>query len=229
MYPEDETIMISTLQHYLFCKRQCALIHIECLWDENYLTASGRVLHQRVDQRKSEKRTGVRQVTGLRLFSEKLHLTGIADMVEFHQRSEAYGPDGTVAAIRLKGSSGYWMPIPVEYKRGQPKDHRADEIQLCAQALCLEEMLHVRIPEGYLFYGEPHRRVQVVFDEDLRRLTGQIAAEVAALIRSGKTPGAGYSKSSKACSLLDLCCPGSVSSGKTVRQWLRKQICEVFD
>ncbi|MBR4664437.1 MAG: CRISPR-associated protein Cas4 [Lentisphaeria bacterium] len=228
MYPEDEMVMISALQHYLFCKRQCALIHIECLWRENYLTASGRILHQRVDQRKTEKRTGVRQVTGLRLFSEKLHLTGVADMVEFHQRTEVQDSNGATVAIRLNGASGFWAPVPVEYKRGTPKDHHADEIQLCAQALCLEEMLGIYIPEGALFYGEPHRRTQIVFDEELRQLTMQTAMEVASLIRSGKTPPAVYSKSCRACSLLDFCCPASVSSGKLVRKWIQNQIDEVL-
>ena len=220
--------MISALQHFLFCKRQCALIHIEHLWDENYLTVSGKILHRKVDQLKTEKRSGIRQVTGLRLFSGKLHLTGIADMVEFHQRTVDRDPGGTVTAVRLKGSGGYWAPFPVEYKRGRPKDHHADEIQLCAQALCLEEMLDVRIPEGALFYGEPHRRTTVLFNEELRDLTAQTAADVLSLIRSGKTPLADYSKSCNACSLLDLCCPGSVSPGRSVRQWIREQIDEVL-
>ena len=228
MYPEDEMIMISALQHYLFCKRQCALIHIECLWSENFLTASGRLLHRNVDRKKTEKRTGVRQATGLRLFSERLHLTGVADMVEFHERTEEKDPDGTITAVRLKGSPNFWAPFPVEYKRGSPKVHRADEIQLCAQALCLEEMLNVRIPEGALFYGEPHRRTPVVFDEELRSLTKRIAEETFSLIRSGKTPPALYSKSCEACSLLDLCCPRSVSSGRSVGEWLQKQIDEVL-
>ena len=140
----DDYIPISALQHYLYCPRQCALIHVEQLWAESRHTAEGRVLHERADQPRAERRRGVRTVTAMPLAHAALGLTGIADVVEFHDAG-----DGEQA-------------FPVEYKRGRPKAHRADEVQLCAQALCLEAMLDQPIPEGALFYGETRRRADVV-------------------------------------------------------------------
>jgi len=139
-YTEDDLIPISALQHFVFCERQCALIHIEQAWTENRLTAEGRLLHERVHDQGGESRAGVRIERGLPLRSLRLGLVGVADVVEFHPLSE-----------------GGWRPFPVEYKRGKPKRNACDEIQVCAQALCLEEMLGVRIPAGALFYGKTHR------------------------------------------------------------------------
>ncbi|MEI7902331.1 MAG: CRISPR-associated protein Cas4, partial [bacterium] len=150
MYAESDLVMISALQHYLFCNRQCALIHLENQWDENRLTAEGRVLHKSVDQAKTESRRDVRTVTSLRLRSLRLGLTGVADRVEFHQKPSATDATGLVIATSLLNVSGLWAPFPIEYKRGHPKEHRADEVQLCAQTLCLEEMLSVHIPAGTL-------------------------------------------------------------------------------
>ena len=155
---DESLVMISALQHWLFCRRQCALIHLEQVWEENRLTASGRVLHERVDERKSETRRTLRQAMAVRLVSHRLGVWGVADMVEFHLADAECAPDGTKVAARLPGLAGFWRPFPVEYKRGKPKSHRADEVQLCAQAICLEEMLGVSIPTGALFYGEPRRR-----------------------------------------------------------------------
>ena len=139
--PDESPVMLSALQHYLFCPRQCALIHIEGAWSENFLTASGRQLHERVDQRGGETRRNVHLATALRLVSSRLGLMGVADMVEFHRQETQQDESGRTVAARLPGRSGYWRPFPVEYKRGAPKSHRADEVQLCAQASCLEEML----------------------------------------------------------------------------------------
>ncbi len=223
MSDEDE-IMISALQHYLFCKRQFALIHIEQLWAENYLTASGNLLHKHVDMPETKKRSGIRYAAGLRLYSKQFHLTGIADMVEFHQADSPADANGTQVAVKLDNSPAYWRPFPVEYKRGRPKEHRADEIQLCAQAICLEEMLKIRISEGALFYGQFRRRTRVIFTPELRNLTVQVIMEAVATLKSGITPPGIYSKSCEACSLLDICQPKITATGKSARIWLDKAL-----
>ncbi|MDP3334750.1 MAG: CRISPR-associated protein Cas4, partial [Methylococcaceae bacterium] len=151
-----EPIYLSRLQHYLYCPRQFALIELENIWAENQFTAEGQVLHQRVNQADQQKRGDVRTVWASRLANEELGIEGVADVVEYHRQA-----DGTE------------IPFPIEYKRGKPKAHRADEVQLCAQALCLEEMHGVAVPEGALFYGEVRRRHSVLFDTELRALTLQ--------------------------------------------------------
>lgn len=160
------SLPISALQHWLFCPRQCALIHVERLWAENQLTAEGRVLHARADGGAGDRRKGVRTLRAVQIGSERLGLHGVADVVEIH-------------GDRI---------LPVEYKRGRPKPHRADEVQLCAQALCLEEMTGRAIAEGALFYGETRRRQVVPFDSDLRSLTSCIAAEARAALSAGQVP-----------------------------------------
>ena len=153
---EDDAIALSALQHYLYCPRQCALIHVEQLWAESRHTAEGRLLHEKADKPKAERRKGVRTVTAMPLADTRLGITGIADVVEFH-----HGPQGERA-------------FPVEYKRGRPKAHRADEVQLCAQALCLESMLGQPVEAGALYYGEARRRTDVRFDDELRQLLSLI-------------------------------------------------------
>ncbi len=222
----DEFAMISALQHYMFCKRQCALIHIEEIWAENWLTASGRIMHERVDVRASESRRDVRQATALRLFSRRLGVTGIADMVEFHRAGAECDGTGRKIAAPLPGVSGFWRPFPVEYKLGKPKSHLADEVQLCAQAFCLEEMLGVEIPAGALFYGSPRRRTEVAFDGDLRQLTQEVADGVRELLASGQTPPPEFGKHCAACSLLEECQPKALSSSRSARTWLDHAIEE---
>lgn len=224
--PDESPVMLSALQHYLFCPRQCALIHIEGAWSENFLTASGRQLHERVDQRGGETRRNVHLATALRLVSSRLGLMGVADMVEFHRQETQQDESGRTVAARLPGRSGYWRPFPVEYKRGAPKSHRADEVQLCAQASCLEEMLGVMIASGALFYGETRRRMDVAFDSELRTLTEDVAAKVHALMRTGVTPPPILTKGCRACSLVDVCRPGDVGGRDSVRRWIKNQIDE---
>jgi len=224
--PDESPVMLSALQHYLFCPRQCALIHIEGAWSENFLTASGRLLHERVDQRGGETRRNVHLATALRLVSSRLGLMGVADMVEFHRQETPQDESGRTVAARLPGRSGYWRPFPVEYKRGAPKSHRADEVQLCAQASCLEEMLGVMIASGALFYGETRRRMDVAFDSELRTLTEDVAAKVHALMRTGVTPPPILTKGCRACSLVDVCRPGDVGGRDSVRRWIKNQIDE---
>lgn len=204
---EDDFIPLSALQHYLYCARQCALIHIEQLWAESRHTAEGRVLHERADKPRGERRRGVRTVTAMPLAHRQLGITGIADVVEFHP-----GPDGERA-------------FPVEYKRGRPKAHRADEVQLCAQALCLETMLGQAIAEGALFYGETRRRTDVAFDDGLRRLTCDTIDATRAMLASGITPAARYSaRLCDACSLIDLCQPRLLGRATGVNAWLARQL-----
>ena len=214
MYADDEMIMLSALQHAVFCMRQCALIHLEGIWTENRLTAAGRILHERVDNGTHETRRDVRLATALRLVSHRLGVIGIADMVEFHRVGEGGAP--------LPGLSGRWMPFPVEYKHGKPKIHRADEVQLCAQAMCLEEMLNVEVPSGALFYGTTRRRMEVRFDAGLRALTESTAEKVHQLFSAGTIPPAEYGKWCESCSLLDSCNPKS--QGKSARAWLAWQV-----
>lgn len=222
----EDFAMISALQHYMFCKRQCSLIHIEGVWTENWLTATGRVMHERVDARGSESRRDVRQATALRLFSRRLGVAGIADMVEFHRADSEFDAEGRKVAARLPGASGFWRPFPVEYKRGKPKGHRSDEVQLCAQAFCLEEMLGVEISAGALFYGATRRRADVAFDPELRRLTQDVADGVRALLDSGETPPPEFGKRCAACSLVEECQPQILSSRRSARAWLDRAIEE---
>ncbi len=211
MYAEDELLPISALQHLVFCPRQCALIHIEQLWSENAFTAEGRGLHEKVHESESESRPGVRIVRGLRLRSLELGLVGQADVVEFHE-------DTGGAAI--PGLDGRYGAFPIEYKRGKPKIDVCDEVQLCAQAMCLEEMLGASIPRGALFYGRPRRRKEVEFAETLRQQTRDTAGQLHELLRSGRTPTAAYSKKCESCSLLERCLPQITGIKKNIRHYL---------
>lgn len=211
---------LSALQHAVFCRRQCALIHMEGVWTENALTAAGRVLHERVDRREHETRRDVRLATALRLVSRRLGVAGVADRVEFRRVG-----DDDPAGAALPNVPGRWAPFPVEYKRGRPKSHRADEVQLCAQAMCLEEMLEVAIPAGAIFYGETRRRLDVAFDAALRALTERTAADVRQLLAAGVVPPAEHGKWCESCSLADDCRPRS--QGRSARAWLARRLEEI--
>lgn len=213
MYTEDQLQPISALQHWIFCPRQCGLIHLEQLWDENRLTAQGRQLHERVHEADDENRPGVRIVRGLRIHSFRLGLVGQADVVEFHQRQ---------TGIELAGADGLWQPFPVEYKRGRPKPDRCDEVQLCAQAMCLEEMLGGEVLQGALFYGRPRRRKQVEITAQLRIQTEQTALQLHQMYESRQTPKAEYGKKCKSCSLYSVCMPKTTSVKKNIEHYLAK-------
>lgn len=223
--PSDTSpIMLSALQHYLFCPRQWALIHVEGVWSENYLTAAGRVLHERVDRKGAETRKGVHLATALRLSSTRLGLIGVADMVEFYKVDATEDESGDIVASTLPGRTGYWRPFPVEYKKGKPKARQADEVQLCAQAMCLEEMLKVRIASGALFYGETRHRVEVVFDECLRGLTEDVVAKTRELLASGQTPSPNFTKACKSCSLVEMCQPQCFDTRLSAKRWIDNQV-----
>lgn len=203
---EDALVAVSALQHYLFCPRQCALIHVEQIWAEDGATAEGRIMHERVDGGRPDVRQGVRTVRSLTIRSFAIGVTGKADAVEFHGIGKAA------------------VPYPVEYKRGRPKAHRADEVRLCAQALCLEEMLGVPVPEGALFYGVTRKRQQVQFDAALRDLTAKVAADVRTMIAARHTPPPVYKPGCKKCSLMDSCRPQRLEKPPGVARWLARQI-----
>lgn len=199
---EDALVPLSALQHYLFCPRQCALIHVERQWAEDAATAEGRLLHEKADAGGAERRPGVVIARGVALRSQALGVMGKADVVEV-----------------VRG-----RPFPVEYKRGKPKAHRADEVQLCAQGVCLEEAFGVAIPEGALFYGETRRRFRVVFDDELRRLTAETAAATRAMIAAGVTPPPVKTPGCRRCSLMALCEPDRLEKPPSIARWLARQI-----
>lgn len=221
MFAEDDLLPLSALQHLLFCERQCALIHLEQIWVESSLTAEGRQLHERVDSGKGEARGDLHIARGLALRSLRLGLSGKADVVEMHRVA------GEEPGAELPGLAGRWRAFPVEYKRGKPKAHRADEVQLCAQALCLEEMLDAPVPAGALFYAQTRRRLDVAFDAELRRLTEDTAARLHRLIASGRTPAAVREPKCDQCSLLGVCMPDAVS--RSVRRYLAEALRQTAD
>ena len=201
---EDELAPISALQHMLYCPRQCALIHVERQWADNRFTAEGRVLHRRADSGGGEHRSGVRIHRSVPLRSLRLGVFGVADVVEMRD-------DG--------------RPYPVEYKRGRPKAHRADEVQLCAQAVCLEEMLKKPVPEGALFYGRSRRRETIAFGAELRALTKRVAADTRRMLAAGKTPPPEYAaRKCEACSLKEICQPRRPRKSGIVDRWLMEAI-----
>lgn len=201
----ENPIPISAVQHAVYCLRQAALIHIERLWEENRFTAEGRVLHEQADTPAERRMRGVRRVTALPIASTRLGIAGVADLVEFH------------------ASGASEAPFPVEFKRGKPKSHRADEAQLCAQALCLEEMTGRHVPEGALFYAETKRRAAVAIDEDLRRLTEAAIASLGEMFKTGVTPPpTSQTSRCRACSLADLCRPKA--AGRSALVWRRRRV-----
>jgi len=204
MFDDEALLPISALQHYLFCPRQCALIHIERIWAENLFTAEGRVLHAHVHSHESESRPGVRIERSLEIRSLALGIAGQTDVVEFHQ-------DGSI--------------LLVEYKRGRPKKNDCDRVQLCAQAMCLEEMLGKQISHGALFYGKNRHRLNVEFDASLRQLTVSTAARLHELIETGTTPPARYdTMKCPYCSLLDSCLPGISGRQVSVEQYFKRMM-----
>lgn len=210
-------VPLSALQHYRFCPRQCALIHLEDAWSENRLTAEGRVLHERVHAAGREKRDALIIVRGMRLYSRRHHLSGVADVVEFHRVG-----DGEAGAA-LPGEKGLWRPFPVEYKRGKAKQSGLDEEQLAGQALCLAEMLDTPVPAGALFYGASKRRKDVVFSDELFHHVVRLATSVRRMMESGVTPGPSAGPHCKACSLESACLPSSMP-GTVMEYYLRNSL-----
>ena len=213
IYSEDELLPLSGLQHLLFCERQCALIHVEQVWLENRLTAEGRIMHERVHEAGMVSRGDIRVEYSMPLRSLSLGLIPKADVVEFHRRSEY-----------PQGGNDKWQPFPVEYKHGKPKKDDSDKVQLCAQAICLEEMLEVEVPEGALFYGKTRRRQDVLFDNELRALTKETAKRFHDLVEKGKTPPPVYTKRCDNCSVYEICLPGAVGKGILIKDYFSEAL-----
>lgn len=214
-YNEDDYLQLAGLQHFSFCRRQWALIHLEQQWAENLLTVQGQLLHEKAhDAGSRELRGDVLTVRGMRIHSPTLGVSGACDVVEFRRAADG---------VPLAGREGLWRPCPVEYKRGAPKAIDADRLQLCAQAMCLEEMLCCDIPEGALFYGETRRREIVPFSDALREQVRACLEEMHELFRRKHTPRVRPGKSCNACSLRDSCLP-RLGRSRSVRAYLRGRL-----
>lgn len=215
-YTADELLLLSGLQHFLFCRRQWALIHVERQWQENVLTAEGRIMHKRVDDPFfTETRKGVIVARAVPVASYQLGLSGVCDVVEFTEV-----PEG----IKLPGREGLFQPAPVEYKRGKPKLESSDEAQLCAQAICLEEMLATTIPTGYLYYGQTRRRVAVSLTTALRETVHKAVREMHGYFKRGYTPRVKPFKGCRSCSLADVCLPDLQEKVTPASKYIRQQI-----
>lgn len=217
MYDEDEYLMLSGIQHFAYCRRQWALIHIEQQWEENERTIDGQLFHRRAhDADLTERRGNLIITRGLYIKSSVLGLSGICDVVEFRKSEQG---------ISLSDFEGLWLPYPVEYKKGEPKENNADELQLCAQAMCLEEMLLCNIPSGSLFYGKNRRRMCVNFTEEMRSQVKNITDEMHDLWRKGYTPRVKTSKGCNACSLKAICVP-RLARAKSVASYIETCLTE---
>lgn len=224
MYDEEDLLFVSALQDIVFCERRCALRHLEGHWEENVATIEGQNLHDRSHDPGTESRGDVRIARGLLLRSLRLGLSGKTDVVEFHLLSAG---EPETSGVALPGVSGRWRPYPVEYKRGRLRHERSYEVQLCAQALCLEEMLDVAVPRGALFYGKTVRRQEVVFNDSLRRETELAAGLLHELFGRRETPAAIYVKNKcHECSLFDVCLPHLTSSSRSASRYLAKMLDE---
>ncbi len=222
-YPPDAWLPLSGIQHFVFCRRQWALIHVERQWQENGLTAEGRILHGRADDPFfTEKRKDVIIARSVPVSSPSLGLSGLCDVVEF-----TAAPQDAAAAddsVLLPGRQGPWRVAPVEYQQGQPKRDPGDEAQLCAQAMCLEEMLACTIPTGYLYYGETRHRVPVTLDAELRGIVQRASAEMHAYFERGYTPRVKTSKACRSCSLAEVCLPQLQGSARSITGYIREEL-----
>lgn len=219
MYTDDDLLMLSGIQHIAFCERQYALIYIEQQWAENVLTLEGHFLHEKVnDPFEYETRNDRIFLRALHLVSYNLGLYGVADLIEFCKVEN--NENGN--AIKLKDRSGWWKPIPVEFKRGKPKSDPCDEVQLCAQAICLEEMYKIKISEGFIYYGEIKHRFMVEFNTELRNKVRQFALRMHQLFSEGKTPEPVLKKGCKSCSMFDYCIPDKLSSLHSASEYLKQ-------
>lgn len=252
MFREDDLLPVRALSDLVFCERRAALHFVERMWEDNLFTVQGTHLHERVHAQENESRGDVRVARGLPLRSLRLGLVGKADVVEFHRlvdtaddqcpmtsdSSAAVMPSDAMAhalpgdaitrtlriAVSLPGVDGFWRPFPVEYKRGKPKPDDCDKVQICAQALCLEEMLGAQVPAGAMFYGATRRRFEVEFDEYLRETTEDAARRLHELIRSQVTPMARHEKKCRNCSLLEQCLPKLSGRSRSAVRYLEEAL-----
>lgn len=216
-YNEDSYLMISGVQHFVFCRRQWGLIHVEQQWEENFFTMDGQILHEKVDEtNKQETRRNLIKLYSMPIKSKRLGITGKCDLIELRQSTKG---------VYIPKYEGKWDVIPVEYKRGKPKINESDSLQLLAQATCLEEMLATTIDKGYIFYFETRRRQEVIFTEELRKRLDGIVAEMHIYMDRGITPKVKTGKRCRTCSLNDMCLP-ELDKVKDVRSYIQERIEE---
>lgn len=217
-YKEEAFLQLSGLQHFQFCRRRWALIHIENQWADNYRTIDGAILHENAHDTDFRESRADRFITrGVSVFSRELGVSGQCDVLEYHR-----GKKG----IPLPGKEGLWQPYPVEYKRGRPREDTADALQLCCQAMCLETMLCCDIPEGAVYYGEIRRRTSVTFTEELRGQVRAMLEEMHQMYQRGYTPKAKPTKSCNACSMKELCLP-KLMKNSSVSAYLKSAMEEM--
>lgn len=218
MYKEDEYISLSGIQHFAFCRRQWALIHIEQQWEENLRTVEGNLLHKNAhDAGFTEKRGDILISRGMPIHSRILGISGECDVVEFHKREKE--------GIVLFGREGKYIPVPVEYKHGEPKKDDIDTLQLMAQAICLEEMLCCEVKSGYMYYEEIRHRVQVTFHDELRDKAKRLFEEMHQMYQRRFTPRVKRTKACNACSLKEICLP-VLNKNKSVKEYIISKIEE---
>ena len=221
MYSEDELLPLSGLQHMAFCERRWALVEIESVWEDNRFTAEGKALHERAHSGEIETRPGVLVRRTLPVRSLRLGISGQADVVEFQPCER------DVAGVALAGRRGRWQPFPIEYKRRRDKaGSTAYQVQLCAQAVCLEEMLSIDVPEGAVYDGSTRRRNVVPFTRELRERVELLATRMHILFRSGETPKPVYMPACQKCSLIDRCFPEPLGQSGSLEKYYRKWITE---
>ena len=214
-YNEADFLQLSGIQHFTFCRRQWALIHIENQWADNFRTVDGTLMHENAHDREFEENRGATLIRrGVSVYSAELGISGQCDVLEYRKSDNG---------IPLPDRDGLWQPYPVEYKRGKPKEDAADELQLCAQAMCLESMLCCDVPEGALYYGEIRRRIKITFSEDLRSHVTKLLAEMHELFSRGYTPKVKPSKACSACSLKELCLP-KLMKNTSVSSYLKESM-----
>ncbi len=217
-YKEEDFLLLSGIQHFVFCKRQWALIHIEKQWQENLRTIEGEIFHEKThDNTIKETRGDLIISRGMAIFSRLLGITGTCDVVQLYKSTDG---------VKIFGRDGKYKPVPIEYKRGKPKEDDSDVLQLCAQAMCLEEMLLCKITEAFLFYGETKRRLKIILDNDLRERVKTIVKEMHGLYDKRYTPKVKPSKSCKACSLIEICMP-KLCKNPSVADYIKGNLTEV--
>lgn len=217
-YTDEQLINISGIQHFVFCRRQWAIIHIEQQWEENLLTVSGSIMHKNAhDNASSEKRNNVIISRGMPIISQELGLIGVCDVVEFHKSD-----DGAI----INGYEGLYKIVPVEYKHGEPKENDADVLQVAAQAYCLEDMFCTKIEEFNIYYGKTKHRLKVKFNDEIRERLIKIVNEMHSLYNRKYTPIVKKSKQCNSCSLKEICLP-KLSKTDTVEKYIKKSIEEL--
>jgi CRISPR-associated exonuclease Cas4 len=224
-FDDHELVMISALEHWRYCPRQCALIHIEQSFDENLYTLRGRILHRKVDQPGGETVEGLRVERAMPLWSDRLGLIGKADVVEFHPHADAPSPPGTTEWSPLPTGEGKeWRPYPVEYKVGRRRAgaRAAVVLQLCAQAMCLEEMTGTAVPAGAVYFHGSRRRKEIVFTPAMRDEVAVTTLAVRRMLAEGQLPPPLRDARCKLCSLKESCLPEAAGEAARVRAATRR-------